>query len=107
MLRRSGPDPRRSKLPKAAVAAATVAFGWFALSASAAASSPSGDDAAAGDGHVSVIEVSGLLDDVLMDFVDTQITDAEDSGALSLVLQLNSSGAVVDDDDFDALLDRV
>jgi membrane-bound serine protease (ClpP class) len=56
---------------------------------------------------VSVIEVSGLLDDVLVDFVETQITEAEDGGALSLVLQLNSSGAVVDDGRFEELLERV
>lgn len=46
-------------------------------------------------GHVDVIEVSGLLDAVLVDFVETRITEAEDRGALALVLQLNSSGAVV------------
>ena len=66
-----------------------------------------GEDPDAGDGHVAVIEVSGLLDEVLVDFVETQITDAEEDGALALVLQLNSSGAVVDDDRFDELLERI
>ena len=56
---------------------------------------------------MAVIEVSGLLDDVLVDFVDTQIDKAESAGALSLVLQLNSSGAVVGDDRFDELLERI
>ena len=62
---------------------------------------------AAGDGYVAVIEVSGLLDEVLVDFVETQIADAEDAGALALVLQLNSAGAVVSDDRLDALVERI
>lgn len=58
-------------------------------------------------GYVSVIEVSGLLDRVLVDFVDTQITKAEDQGAIALVLQLNSSGAVVADGRLDELVERI
>ncbi len=49
-------------------------------------------------GYVQVIEVSGLLDRVLVDFVETQIREAETDGALALVLQLNSAGAVVAED---------
>jgi membrane-bound serine protease (ClpP class) len=56
---------------------------------------------------VAVIEVSGLLDEVLVDFVETQIADAEDHGAIALVLQLNSSGAVVGDDRLDRLVERI
>ncbi|MGH9273066.1 MAG: hypothetical protein ACRDZU_00340, partial [Acidimicrobiales bacterium] len=62
---------------------------------------------AADPGYVSVIEVSGLLDRVLVDFVETQITKAERQGALALVLQLNSSGAVVADARLDALVQRI
>ena len=47
-------------------------------------------------GFVSVIKVSGLLDRVLVDFVETQLTHAQRDGAVALVLQLNSKGAVVD-----------
>jgi membrane-bound serine protease (ClpP class) len=70
---------------------------------------PAGAQAAPADdpGYVSVIEVSGLLDRVLVDFVETQITRAEDQGALALVLQLNSGGAVVSDDRLDALVERI
>ena len=68
----------------------------------AAQASPDGDP-----GYVSVIEVSGLLDRVLVDFVETQIAKAEDQGALALVLQLNSSGAVVADVRLDALIERI
>jgi membrane-bound serine protease (ClpP class) len=57
--------------------------------------------------HVAVIEVSGLLDRVLVDFIETQLDDAEDDDAIALVLQLNSKGAVVDDDRLDALVQRI
>jgi len=59
------------------------------------------------EGYVAVIEVSGLLDKVLVDFVETQIDDAEDQGAIALVLQLNSGGAVVADDRLDDLVARI
>lgn len=58
-------------------------------------------------GYVSVIEVSGLLDRVLVDFVRTEIDDAERQGALALVLQLNSGGAVVADDRLDDLIEAI
>jgi membrane-bound serine protease (ClpP class) len=85
------------------------------LLAGPAAAAPGQDDppdstappTAADEGHVAVIEVSGLLDRVLVDFVDEQLSDAEDEGAVALVLQLNSKGAVVADDRLDRLADRI
>ncbi|MDQ2648340.1 MAG: hypothetical protein M3Z03_02155 [Actinomycetota bacterium] len=62
---------------------------------------------AGGRGFVAVIEVSGLLDRVLVDFITTQIAEAEDDGAVALVLQMNSGGAVVADDRLAELLDRI
>lgn len=56
---------------------------------------------------VAVIEASGLLDEVLVDFLEAQITEAEDQGAIALVLQLNSAGAVVSDARLDRLIDRI
>lgn len=58
-------------------------------------------------GYVSVLEVSGLLDRVLVDFIETQLTKAEDQGAIALVLQLNSNGSVVSDDRLDQLVERI
>lgn len=58
-------------------------------------------------GYVSVIEVSGLLDRVLIDFIETQITTAEDQGAIALVLQLNSNGAVAADARLAELVERI
>lgn len=73
-----------------------------------AAAGPAQDGGAStGSGYVSVIEVSGLLDRVLVDFIETQITKAEDGGALTLVLQLNSNGAVVADERLDELVARI
>jgi membrane-bound serine protease (ClpP class) len=82
-----------------------------ALLAAPAGAAPVQDDeappTAADAGYVSVIEVSGLLDRVLVDFVETQIADAERNGALALVLQLNSGGVVVSDGRLAALIDRI
>ena len=78
------------------------------LLARPAGASPAQDDAdPAPRGYVSVIEVSGLLDRVLVDFVQTQLAEAEDDGAIALVLQLNSKGAVVDEDRLHALAERI
>jgi len=54
------------------------------------------DDGGAG-GPVVVLEVSGYLDPVLVDFVSGAIEDAEADDAIAVVLQLNSRGSAVDD----------
>jgi len=95
------------RLSRAAAAAALLAaVALFAAQPSAAGpaqdASPSG-----GRGYVSVLEVSGLLDRVLVDFIETQIDSAEGNGAVALVLQLNSKGAVAADDRVDALVERI
>jgi len=92
-------------LPRAAVlfVQAAVFVGLLATAAHAQDTEPADADA----GVVSVIEVSGLIDTVLVDFIDTQIASAEAEGALALVLQLNSGGAVVSDDRLDALVARI
>jgi membrane-bound serine protease (ClpP class) len=102
MLRRTERDPRQ-RLPRATAAAATLLAALIALAAPAAAASDQSDD----PGHVSVIEVSGLLDRVLVDFVDHELDEAEDSGAIALVLQLNSKGAVVDEGRLHDLVERI
>lgn len=90
-------------LPRAGLAAVLLGL-VVALAAPTAEAAPrQADDA----GHVAVIEVSGLLDRVLVDFVETQIDKAEEQGAIALVLQLNSGGAVVDEDRLDRLVRRI
>jgi membrane-bound serine protease (ClpP class) len=58
-------------------------------------------------GFVAVVEVDGLLDPVLVDFVESSIDQAEAAGALALVLQVDSTGVVVDDEVLAGLLDRM
>jgi membrane-bound serine protease (ClpP class) len=48
-------------------------------------------------GRVSVIKAEGLLDPVLVDFIDRSITDGEAAGVVAVVIQLDSPGATVDD----------
>lgn len=55
--------------------------------------------------EVRVAEVSGLLDPVLVDFVEETVTEAEACGAVAVVLQVNSSGAIVGDDRMDDLVE--
>ena len=48
-------------------------------------------------GFVEVIEVSGLLDDVLAEALENSIVDAQKKGANGLVLQVNSREAIIPD----------
>jgi len=103
MLRRIGPGPRSTTLSRAGLVLVLLGL-LLVLGAPRSDAAPSQD---ADEGYVAVIEVSGLLDKVLVDFVETQITKAEDQGAIALVLQLNSGGAVVADARLDQLVARV
>jgi membrane-bound serine protease (ClpP class) len=57
-----------------------------------------------GDGPVTVVEVDGLLDPVLVRFVEDRVHAAERACAVALVLQLDSGGAVVSDGELDDLV---
>jgi membrane-bound serine protease (ClpP class) len=46
--------------------------------------------------HVDVVEVNGLIDPVTADFLREAVANAEKEGATVLVVQLNSSGGVLD-----------
>ena len=71
----------------------------LALLAAPAAAQDEGDP-----GVVDVVEVNGWLDPVLVDFVGDALDDAERGGSVALVLQLDSPGVLVSDEEFDALL---
>ena len=58
-------------------------------------------------GRVSVVKVSGLLDPIIVDFVEGSIAAAERAGAVAIVLQLNSGGSVVSASRMAALARRV
>ncbi len=58
-------------------------------------------------GPVDVLQVSGLIDPIVVDAIDDAIDRADADGAQALVLQVNSRGAVVDRDEMAALLERI
>lgn len=65
-----------------------------------------GADAPAADvGQVDVLQVSGLIDPILVSSIRDAIDSAVDDGSQALVLQVNSRGTVVDDDVLDDLID--
>ncbi|HZA79110.1 MAG TPA: NfeD family protein [Acidimicrobiales bacterium] len=74
------------------------------VGAAADAAAAQADCEGAGTGTVAVVEVDGLLDPVLVDFVEDQVHAAERACAVALVLQLDSGGAVVSDGDLDDLV---
>src|SRR5437588_4057939 len=88
------------------LALSTLAIALLVLGASVAAA-PAPVSAAAAQsakGVVDVIEVSGLLDPVVVDFVGDSVDKAERSRSELLVLQLDSPGAVVSTRDLDGLV---
>jgi membrane-bound serine protease (ClpP class) len=58
-------------------------------------------------GTVLVVNASGLLDPVLVDFLEVSLADAEAVGARAFIIQLNSEGAVVSDERFTELARRL
>jgi membrane-bound serine protease (ClpP class) len=69
-----------------------------ALCVTSSAAGAVGSAVAKGDaGEIHIVKVSGLLDPVLTDFVSRSLREAEDHKAVGVVLQLNSTGAVVSD----------
>ncbi|HUO47329.1 MAG TPA: NfeD family protein [Acidimicrobiales bacterium] len=84
--------------------AAVVAASWLGVPAAGAAT-PTGDGTPAG--YVSVFEMSGLLDPVLVNAVGQAVREAEAGKAKALVLQANSGGVVVSDATYARLLNLI
>ncbi|WP_040493930.1 NfeD family protein [Ilumatobacter nonamiensis] len=57
--------------------------------------------------RVDVLQVSGLIDPILVDSIQGAIERAEEQGSQALILQVNSRGTVVDDDELENLIDDV
>ncbi|MBW3536431.1 MAG: hypothetical protein KY395_01500 [Actinobacteria bacterium] len=57
--------------------------------------------------HINVLGVNGLVDSVVVDSVSDAVARAERDGAIALVLQVDSTGAVVSRRTLDALIDRL
>lgn len=59
------------------------------------------------EGVVQVLKVSGLLDPVMVSFIEDEVRTAEESGVTVVVLQINSTGDAVSDDELDELVDTI
>ncbi len=57
--------------------------------------------------QVRIVEISGLIDPVITDFVLGELDDAEANGVLAVVLQLDSKGSVLDPAAFEQLAGRL
>ncbi|MFA5565150.1 MAG: NfeD family protein [Acidimicrobiia bacterium] len=79
----------------------------LALFAGPAAAQTNTPDESEGPGFINIIEVSGLLDPILANFIETSIADSEASSARYLVINLNSSGSVISNSEFVALARRI
>jgi membrane-bound serine protease (ClpP class) len=64
-----------------------------------------GDEAA--PGPVDVLQVSGLIDPIVIGAIDDAIDRADAGDAQALVLQVNSRGAVVSRNEIESLLERI
>lgn len=56
------------------------------------------DEPVSDPGRVSILKVEGLIDPVMADFIDRSIAEANEAGAVAVVLQLDSADAVVSDE---------
>ncbi len=65
------------------------------------------DDASAKLAPVDVLQVSGLIDEILVDAISKSIRQAQADGSQALILQINSSGAVVSRDRMAVLMGRL
>lgn len=100
------PGPRRT-VPIVPALLALLVAGAALLAGAPHAAAQGSDDGSDDRRFATVIKVSGLLDHVLVDFVESQVERAERDDAVWLVLQLNSPGAVVSDDELDDLVESM
>ena len=57
--------------------------------------------------RVDVLQVSGLFDPILLNSVETAIENAATTGSQALILQVNSKGTVISDDEVEHLLEVI
>jgi membrane-bound serine protease (ClpP class) len=94
----TGPrTPRRRRL---ALALLLVVTGAVVLGGTASAAGEPTE-------HVDVVQVSGWIDPIIVDFIANSIADSERGGAEALVIQLDSPGSLVSDRALDRLIRRV
>ena len=77
---------------------ALVLVATLLAGASAVAAAPAAPDQGADPGRLSIVEIEGLIDPVVADFIEESIAAGERSGVIAVVLQMDSAGSVVDDE---------
>jgi membrane-bound serine protease (ClpP class) len=85
-----------------ALALAFLLLGGVLLGGTASAADEGGSQ-----GYVDVVQVSGWIDPVVVDFIGRSITDSEQGGAEALIIQLDSPGSLVSDARLDRLVQRI
>lgn len=98
----------------AALALVAVALILVAVPANAQAQDEGSSDStqqefaqAGANGFVDVVEVNGLIDPVMVNFINRSLDESEANGARGVVLQMESEGAAVDDAEITALATRI
>ncbi len=87
------------------IAGLITAVMGMTLLAGTASARPNGEGSGDDDpGIVQVIKVSGLLDPIVVSFIEDEIATASADGVVALVLQINSEGAAVGDREIDDLV---
>ena len=82
-------------------------FALLCLAAAGLTARPPAAGAAPALPHIDVIKVTGLIDDVVVDYVEDALVAAQRGRAVALVLQVDSSGGVVGQGRMDALTARI
>jgi membrane-bound serine protease (ClpP class) len=77
---------------------ASVGLGLFSNQSAVAQDEPAPEPAKAAVAPVDVLEISGLLDAIVADEIEQAIDRAESNGAQALILQMNSTQAIVSRD---------
>ncbi|NNE72537.1 MAG: hypothetical protein HKN26_02640 [Acidimicrobiales bacterium] len=90
-----------------ALSGALLAMVLAAAAPVAAQTDGEADTSSAPPGFVDIIEVDGLLDPVLADFIERSLDEAEEDGAQTLVLQVDSEGSVISDERLVELTERI
>lgn len=99
------------RLSTAMLAAAAIVAGLAVLGVQPALAQPEEPTSVSVGAPVTstlqVVKISGLLDPILANFLATSVDEAESSGAIGLLLQVNSTGSVISDDSLRALATKL
>ena len=92
----------RTTLKAVILGLVTIAAVALAVTPAAAQDDPQSDGAAVAP--VDVLQVDGFIDPVVASEISDAVTDLATNGSQALVLQVNSRGVVIDDEEFTELL---